>query len=112
MNWIKLDNIEQLEQIKKESANSPFVIFKHSTTCSISATALDRFERAWARTEEHKNVKPYLLDLLNFRPISNAIATEFGVQHESPQLLMIKDGEVKLHDSHYSINLNKVLENA
>ena len=67
MNWHPINTIEQLEQIKAASYTTPQVIFKHSTTCSISRMALDRFERA----EVPENVDFHYLDLLNFRAISN-----------------------------------------
>lgn len=110
MNWHKIELEEQLEEIKKESEQYPVLIFKHSTTCSISATALSRFERKW-NSEEAKNIKPYYLDLLKFRPISNRIASDFEVEHESPQILLIKDGISVYSESHYGINFEELLEN-
>ncbi len=83
------------------------MIFKHSTTCSISATAKSRLERQWADVGLGQ-VTPYYLDLLSYRPISNKIAEEFSVRHESPQLLVIKDGECQYHGSHLGINLQEV----
>ncbi len=109
MDWLKLESEEQLEQIKKESENTPVLIFKHSTTCSISATALSRFERNW-NAEEAKGLKSYYLDLLRFRPISNKIASEFGVEHESPQILLIKNGESVYSESHYGISFQEIVE--
>ena len=110
MNWNKIIAIEDLEKIKNESNTIPVLIFKHSTRCSISSTALDRFERAWAKNLENENVKPYYLDLIANRDISNAIANQFNVQHESPQLLLIKNGESIYNESHYGISLDEVLE--
>jgi bacillithiol system protein YtxJ len=104
MNWHPINTIEQLEQIKAASYNTPQVIFKHSTTCSISRMALDRFERA----EAPENVDFHYLDLLNFRAISNEIATFFQVHHESPQLLLIKDGECIYDESHYGIMMDEL----
>ena len=104
MNWHPINTIEQLEQIKAASYNTPQVIFKHSTTCSISRMALDRFERA----ETPENVDFHYLDLLNFRAISNEIATFFQVHHESPQLLLIKDGECIYDESHYGIMMDEL----
>ncbi len=110
MNWNKIITIEDLENVKNESNTIPILIFKHSTRCSISSTALDRFERAWAKNLENKNVKPYYLDLIANRDISNAISKQFSVQHESPQLLLIKNGESIYDESHYGISLDDVLE--
>ncbi|MGV3541002.1 MAG: bacillithiol system redox-active protein YtxJ [Rufibacter sp.] len=107
MNWNSLTSSEQLQQIKEESKEQPVVIFKHSTTCSISATAKSRLERQWPDAGL-EGVKPYYLDLLRYRPVSNEIADVFSVRHESPQLLLIKDGECQYHGSHLGINLQEI----
>jgi bacillithiol system protein YtxJ len=110
MNWNALTDLEQLDTIKEESKQQPVALFKHSTTCSISATALDRFERKSARKEDKKGVKFYYLDLLNHRPISKAIAELFEVEHQSPQLLLIKDGKSVYDESHYGIDFEELME--
>lgn len=108
MNWIPLTTIEQLDQIATASLTKPQVIFKHSTTCSISKMALSRFER-----EEAPNfIDFYYLDLLNFRNISSAIAEKFHVHHESPQILLIKNGECTYDESHYGIMMDELVEQA
>ena len=105
MNWHPINTIEQLEKIKAASYTTPQVIFKHSTTCSISRMALDRFERA----EAPENVDFHYLDLLNFRAISSEIATFFQVHHESPQVILIKDGECIYDESHYGIMMDELI---
>ena len=101
MNWNKLNSPDQLEDIKQESLKQPVLIFKHSTSCSISHMALSRMERNWS---DQLGVKPYYLDLLANRPISAKIEDEFGVEHESPQVLLIKNGECIYDASHMSIS--------
>jgi bacillithiol system protein YtxJ len=101
MNWNKLNSDSQLAEIKEESENHPVLIFKHSTTCSISAMALSRMERNWS---DQLGVKPYYLDLLANRAISNKIVSEFGIDHESPQVLLIRNGECVYDASHMSIS--------
>ncbi|NBP68625.1 MAG: bacillithiol system redox-active protein YtxJ [Cytophagia bacterium] len=108
MNWNTLQDSAQLQHIKEESAQQTVLIFKHSTTCSISRATLDRLERNW-KEEEMKNLKPYYLDLLSFRTISNEIANTFNVQHESPQVLVIKNGAVIYHNSHFGIDYKSLL---
>lgn len=108
MNWNKLQEPRQLQAIKEESAQQSVLIFKHSTTCSISRATLDRLERNW-KDEEMKNLKPYFLDLHAFRNISNALADTFEVEHESPQILIIKNGEVVYHNSHFGIDYKSLL---
>jgi bacillithiol system protein YtxJ len=110
MNWNKLEQIDQINQIKIESNNEPILIFKHSTRCSISSTSLDRFERSWTKTQVDKPLKLYFLDLIKNREVSNAVARDLGIEHESPQILLLKNGEVIYHESHYGIALDEVLE--
>ncbi|RTQ45821.1 bacillithiol system redox-active protein YtxJ [Hymenobacter gummosus] len=107
MQWTPLTQLEQLTDIVRESAEHPVVIFKHSTSCSISAMAKTRLERQWADAGL-TDVKAYYLDLLRYRPISNQIAEQFGVRHQSPQLLLIQDGECSYDASHMSIQLGDV----
>jgi bacillithiol system protein YtxJ len=101
--WIKLESLQELDKIKTESFEKPVVIFKHSTRCSISAAAVDRLERSW-NDEELDRVSPYFLDLIAFRPVSNKIAEEFSIEHQSPQVLIIKDGSCVYHNSHMGIS--------
>ncbi len=107
MNWIDLTKINQLETIIEESKKSAVVIFKHSTRCSISTTSLNRLERNW-RQEELGSIRPYFLDLISYREISQAIAQKFGVEHESPQVLIIENGKVIFHRSHLAIEYNSI----
>lgn len=103
MNWTELTSDTQLESLREESKKNPVIIFKHSTRCSISRAALDRVERNW-KAGELDEVKTYYLDLLAYRPISNLVAQAFQVEHESPQLLLIRDGHVIYHRSHFEID--------
>ena len=102
MNWIKLNHPSQLDEIKQLSEQQPVLIFKHSTRCSISTTALSRLERSW-KEEDMKELQPYYLDLLSYRPISNSVADVFGVYHQSPQALIIHKGKCVYNSSHFDI---------
>lgn len=106
MNWIPLTEEAQLDAIIEQSKSKPVAIFKHSTTCSISAMAKDRMEREQAP----EGVDFYYLDLLRYRPISNKIAEVFHVHHESPQILLIKDGECTYDESHNGITMDELTE--
>jgi len=106
MNWIPLTSEEQLDQISELSKNKPQAIFKHSTTCSISSMALGRMERSVAP----ESIDFYLLDLKQYRNISNLIAEKFQVHHESPQVLLIKKGECIYDESHYGIQMDELVE--
>ena len=99
--WHVLGEMAQLDEITEESKTKPIAIFKHSTRCGISRGVLKIFERNYSLKEEQ--IKLYFLDLLAHRDISNEIAARFNVHHESPQIIVVKDGKVVFHDSHHSI---------
>ncbi len=101
MNWEILTDVNQLGEIIFNSNEKPAVIFKHSTRCSISRMALKQFENEFDSAEE---VTPYFLDLIAYREISNEIANRFNVYHESPQILLIKDGKSVYDASHSDID--------
>ncbi len=105
MEWKLLTEINQLDFIKEESKKKPIVIFKHSTTCSISKMSKMRLESAW-----DLDIDAYYLDLLNYRPISAAIAEKFSVHHESPQLLLIENEECIYDASHFDISVDELKE--
>ena len=107
MNWHPLTSEEQLNTLIEESKHTPVVIFKHSTACSISSTAKSRLERQWAGASVD-HIKPYYLDLLRYRPVSNEIADVFQVQHQSPQLLLIQDGMCTYDASHLGISIDSM----
>jgi bacillithiol system protein YtxJ len=109
MNWKELQEFSQLEEIKKLSKDKPVLIFKHSTRCSISSMAWDRMRRNWKESDFEK-ITPYFLDLISFREVSNEVASKFGVRHESPQVLLIKDAEVVYHKSHMGISYQDILK--
>jgi bacillithiol system protein YtxJ len=100
--WIHLTNIDQLATLREESFRCPVLIFKHSTRCGTSSMAWSRMERL--SDSFHAVAKTYFLDVLSYRTLSNAVADDFHVYHESPQLLLIKDGECIYEASHLEIS--------
>lgn len=110
MKWIELKTQVQLDQLREESKEKTALIFKHSTSCSISKTALSRLERNW-KEQELPQVTAYYLDLLSFRPLSNSIATSFDVEHQSPQVLIIKNGQSVYNKSHFDIDYQSIKAN-
>ncbi len=106
MNWIDLNNIQQLADIKEISKTRPQVIFKHSTRCSISTMAKSRLER----NEQPASGDFYYLDLLKHRSISDQIAEDFAVAHQSPQILLIKNMECVYEESHSGIQMDEISE--
>src|SRR4051812_33653689 len=102
LQWNQLTGISQVDEIIQTSRQKPVLIFKRSTRCSISNMALARLERQWNFNID--NIDAFYLDLLQYRNISNELADRFDVIHQSPQILLIKDGKCVFHTSHNDIN--------
>ncbi|MGK7389626.1 MAG: bacillithiol system redox-active protein YtxJ [Candidatus Cyclobacteriaceae bacterium M2_1C_046] len=107
--WKDLRSTDKLSEIKEKSHEKPVVLFKHSTRCSISSMILSRLQGDWD-PEEMADVDFYYLDLIAHRDVSNKIAEEFDVVHQSPQIIVIRNGDVVYHDSHNGISY-KALKN-
>ena len=108
MNWNTLTSIQDLDKIDAESQHEKIMILKHSIRCSISDAALGRLNRKW-KDEDAQIVKPYYLDLITHRDVSNAIAERYHIRHESPQILVISNGQCIFSQTHMSINLDEIL---
>ncbi len=106
MHWIPITAVDQLALIKEKSATVPQVIFKHSTRCSTSSMVLNRLERSAATIQADFN----FLDLISYRDISHKIAEVFNVAHESPQVLLIKNGICTYDESHFGITMDEITE--
>ncbi|MBL7703603.1 MAG: bacillithiol system redox-active protein YtxJ [Ferruginibacter sp.] len=106
MNWIELNNLPQLADLKERSQSRPQVIFKHSTRCSVSSMAKSRLERSG----QPGSCDFYFLDLIRYRSLSNQVAEDFAVTHESPQILLIKNAECVYEESHNGIHMDELLE--
>lgn len=104
MNWIDLNHVYQLADIKELSKTRPQVIFKHSTRCLTSSMAKRRLEKE----EPPEAVDFYFLDLVKYRSLSDNIAEAFAVPHESPQVLLIKNSECVYEESHSGIQLHEL----
>lgn len=101
MNWETLNTEQQFLELLKQTPT--FAIFKHSTRCSISAMAKSRVEREW-----NYDFPIYYLDLLNYRPISNLIAVQSGIEHASPQLIVFENGKQVYNASHSAIAVEEI----
>ena len=102
MNWIALEDYTQIQKALLQT--EPFLVFKHSIRCSISSMLKHRFERAFDRN----NVHLYYLDLITYRSISNQLADDFNVEHQSPQILLISNGNCVYHASHNAIDADLI----
>ena len=99
--WIPLNTIAQLDIIADKSKTKTQLIFKHSTRCGISRMVMNQFVVAY---DVDANVDLYYLDLLSYRDVSNEVGYKFQVMHQSPQLLVLRNGVVVAHASHGGIN--------
>ena len=104
--WKKLNSVAQLKQVIEASENSRQVIFKHSTRCIISRTVLRNFEADWDESKLKGGM--YFLDLIEYRDVSNAIEELTGVQHQSPQLIVIEGGKAIMDRSHQAIRADEL----
>lgn len=106
MTWNELTSIEQFDQLRKEKEF--FAVFKHSTRCSISSMIKSRLEHRWDFPEEQ--IPVYYLDLLKYRNVSDHIAHACHVIHESPQLIIFREGNVVHHASHNMVMVESLRE--
>ena len=104
--WIDLTSVDQLIEVQEQSKITPVVIFKHSTRCVISRMVLREFESSFSK-DQH-SVSLYFLDLLVHRDISNEIGSKFQVFHQSPQLIVLKNGQAVYHASHNEIKADAI----
>ncbi len=110
MNWIALTSEDDFHKALEQSQSAVVSIFKHSTRCSISAVAKKRMELKFNSLPE--NAKVYYLDLLNYRSLSDLIAEVLNVEHQSPQLIVIKDKEVLSTSSHLGVSVGQILKHS
>ena len=108
MNWNILNSIDQLLKIDEKSKNKIQILFKHSTRCSVST-----FAKRILENEYNDSIKEqfdvYYIDLISYRDVSNEIANRYKVEHESPQLIVIKEGVAVFTSSHSDVSFEKVL---
>lgn len=109
MNWLPLIAQQQLMDVNllsEQSTVKAVLVFKHSTRCSVSSMALNRLERSWKLSD--KEVPTYFLDLLKFRNVSDKLADVYGIPHQSPQVLVIKNGKCIYASSHTDISTSDI----
>jgi len=100
MEWNEMATLKDLERAIERSHEQPVMLFKHSTRCPVSSMAKRLTEQRW----DHPGIAPFLLNLIAHRDVSNAIAQHLGVDHESPQMLLVKHGMATQVMSHSSID--------
>ncbi len=105
--WKNIENEEDLKAAIEASYQHKIGIFKHSTSCFISKTVLRNFEKELGGQDGNPVV--YYLDLLAHRPLSNKIAEDFGIRHESPQFIVLENGKAINNASHQDISLSQLV---
>ncbi|MHB1921960.1 MAG: bacillithiol system redox-active protein YtxJ [Chitinophagaceae bacterium] len=105
--WKELIRENQLPDILEATRSRPILIYKHSSRCSISAVVKTRLEQS----SPPPGMDMYLLDILEYRGISGKLADQLGIRHESPQILLIKNGKCIYNESHYAINMENITSN-
>ncbi|MDR9456990.1 MAG: bacillithiol system redox-active protein YtxJ [Salegentibacter sp.] len=105
--WKYITEEQDIEELEKQSFSKPVIIFKYSTRCGISRITLRKFEND---LPENMDVAFYFMDLVKYRSLSNEIAERFKVSHESPQLIVLKEGKVLHHSSHQDIHAKRLSE--
>ena len=106
VSWKQLDSEEAVELLSIESETRPCLIFKHSTRCNISSIAQYRLNDDWDFAPDA--LEGYYLDLISYRDVSSAVADQFSVYHESPQVLLIRNGECFYDASHLDIAVDDI----
>ena len=103
MNWLYLTTPKQFDDLLAKSGEAPIAIYKHSTRCSTCIMLKRVIERDWDAL--HPSTPIYYLDLLAYRPVSDYVATQLHIKHESPQVIMLQDGKVIYAASHAEIDI-------
>lgn len=106
--WKKIESEEDLTKAIENSHHHKIAIFKHSTSCFISRTVLKNFEKEVENSDQKAEL--YYLDLLAHRPLSNKIADNFDIRHESPQLIVVENGKAINSASHQDISLSQIIK--
>jgi bacillithiol system protein YtxJ len=107
LDWIELNSMEELDQAIENSSDRAAIFFKHSTRCSISSMALNRFENDW---KEDAEGTLYFIDLIKNRDVSNALSEKADVYHQSPQAIVLKDKKAIYDASHSSISATEIIK--
>ncbi|KFZ40429.1 MULTISPECIES: bacillithiol system redox-active protein YtxJ [Thermoactinomyces] len=104
--YVLIENRGQLEEVL--AGYDRLLLFKHSTRCPVSAQAFDEFQRFLKNTDADRRVPAAVVHVIEQREVSDAVSERFGIRHESPQVMWIKDGKVCWHTSHSNITAEKI----
>ncbi|HLV42196.1 MAG TPA: bacillithiol system redox-active protein YtxJ [Brumimicrobium sp.] len=105
INWTNIESVEALEEAISNTESKHGLFFKHSTRCNISAMALNGFESQW---EESDDCDLYFIDLIAHRDVSNALSELTGIEHQSPQVILVNNKEAVYTSSHNGISARAI----
>jgi bacillithiol system protein YtxJ len=105
--WKEITTLEQWEDVWDRSKDNGFVLLKHSTTCPVSASALDEYEQ-YLKSNPNETIDYYLVKVIESRPVSNRIAEDVQVKHASPQIMFVKDKHPVWNTSHWSVTTKHI----
>ncbi len=108
---IMLETVGQLEELLEQSSTKTVFLFKNSTQCGISAKAKQDFQTFVVKHEENKDFVFAIVDVIEHRDVSDRIEELLEVEHESPQLIIVKKGKQVFNTSHWDITLERIEEN-
>ena len=103
--WESLQSESEFKALLEQSDSTPFLLFKHSTRCPLSAMVKRRFEADWNQDNHFKLI---LLDLIRFRSVSNFVANDLGIDHQSPQVIVVSEGKTLWYGSHHEIDARSI----
>ncbi|MDF2720465.1 MAG: ral stress protein [Paenibacillus sp.] len=109
MEWTQLESEKQWLNLLETSAESDVLVFKHSTSCPISAEAYEQF-LSYLHKDANPDVEYALVHVIEDRPVSNLIAQTLNVKHESPQVLFVRGRKAVWHTSHWRITASALRE--
>lgn len=105
--WKELHTVEEWQEVFEQSQNTGVVVLKHSTTCPVSASALEEYEE-YLENKPNEKVNYYLVKVIESRPVSNQIAEDLNVKHASPQIIYIKNKYPEWNSSHWSVTAKHI----
>lgn len=109
MRYTEIRTIAKWKEVLERTTIKPAVVFKHSTRCPISASALEEYEH-YVEDEMNTDVDYYYVRVVESRPVSNAIAADLAVQHQSPQIIYVHQQQALWHESHWKITYTYFIE--
>jgi bacillithiol system protein YtxJ len=101
-NYQEIISTEALAEVLASSEQQPVLIFKHSMTCGLSSRAFGEFER-YLQAPESSQVRNFIIVIQKARRVSDELARSIGIQHESPQAIIVRGGRAVWADSHLAL---------